>query len=55
LKNKLAKIHKEAEMKRAHVEAQRGKAFVEAEEKAAKYQATGVIPNKKAWCCGTST
>ncbi|KAJ3689147.1 hypothetical protein LUZ61_018311 [Rhynchospora tenuis] len=55
LKNKMANIHKEAEMKRAVVESTRGKAFVEAEEKAAKYQATGTIPNENKWCCGTST
>ncbi|KAJ1694604.1 hypothetical protein LUZ63_011302 [Rhynchospora breviuscula] len=54
LKNKMARIHKEAEMKRAVIESTRGKAFVEAEEKAAKYQATGTIPNENKWCCGTS-
>ncbi|XP_010412645.1 PREDICTED: remorin-like [Camelina sativa] len=46
MKNKIARIHKEAEEKRAMAEAKRGEDVLKAEEMAAKYRATGTAPTK---------
>ncbi|KAK2989075.1 hypothetical protein RJ640_018864 [Escallonia rubra] len=44
MKNKMAKVHKEAEEKRAIVEARRGEDTLKIEELAAKFRATGNTP-----------
>ncbi|KAL4592882.1 hypothetical protein LXL04_005889 [Taraxacum kok-saghyz] len=52
MKNKMAAIHKEAQEKRAIVEAKRGEDIIKAKEAAAKFHATGTLPNKLFKCFG---
>lgn len=52
MKNKLAKIQKLAEEKRAVVEARRGEDILKVEEIGAKFRATGSTPNKLFGCFG---
>ncbi|KAK3034598.1 hypothetical protein RJ639_033844 [Escallonia herrerae] len=46
MKNKMAKVHKEAEEKKAIVEARRGEDTLKIEELAAKFRATGNTPKR---------
>ncbi|KAL5795080.1 hypothetical protein ACOSP7_003674 [Xanthoceras sorbifolium] len=50
MKNKVASIHKDAEVKRAMVEAKRAEQVLKAEEMAAKYPATNTTPKKLLGC-----
>ncbi|KAL5866167.1 hypothetical protein ACOSQ3_003681 [Xanthoceras sorbifolium] len=50
MKNKVASIHKDAEVKRAMVEAKRAEQVLKAEEMAAKYRATNTTPKKLLGC-----
>ncbi|KAL5862386.1 hypothetical protein ACOSQ4_003682 [Xanthoceras sorbifolium] len=50
MKNKVASIHKDAEVKRAMVEAKRAEQVLKAEEMAAKYRTTNTTPKKLLGC-----
>lgn len=51
MKNKIARLHKSAEEKRAIIEAKRGEDLLNAEEIAAKCCATGTSPKKPLLGC----